>query len=59
MAWSSCLSVEKSRFAGMVALVACLRRRQSLIFLRSLDQTDIMMGVALAIAFATYVYACC
>jgi len=44
--------------AGMVALVACLRRRQSLlIFLRSLDQTDIMMGVALAIAFTTYVYA--
>ena len=44
--------------AGMVALVACLRRKQTLlIFLRSLDQTDIMMGVALAIAFTTYVYA--
>ena len=44
--------------AGMVAFVACLRRRQALlIFLRSLDQTDLMMGVALAIAFTTYVYA--
>ena len=44
--------------ASMVALVACLRRRQSpLTFLRSLDGTDTMMGVALAIAFSTYVYA--
>ena len=44
--------------AGMVALVACLRRRQPLpVFLRSLDRTDVMMGVALAIAFTTYVYA--
>jgi len=44
--------------AGMVALVACLRRRQSLMaFLRSLDRTDLMMGLALAIAFMTYVYA--
>ena len=44
--------------AGMVALVACLRRRQSLAaFLRSLDRTDLMMGVALAVAFTTYVYA--
>lgn len=43
--------------AGMVACVACLRRRQSpLTFLRSLDGTDAMMGVALAIAFATYVF---
>ena len=44
--------------AGMVALVACLRRRQPLVtFLRSLDGTDMMMGVALAIAFTTYVFA--
>ena len=44
--------------AGMVALVACLRRQQPLpVFLRSLDRTDVMMGVALAIAFMTYVYA--
>ena len=44
--------------AGMVALVACLRRRQPLpVFLRSLDRTDVMMGVALGIAFTTYVYA--
>lgn len=44
--------------AGMVACVVCLRRRQSpLAFLRSLDRTDMMMGVALAIAFTSYVYA--
>ncbi|MEC8145710.1 MAG: DMT family transporter, partial [Pseudomonadota bacterium] len=44
--------------AGMVGLVACLRRRQSpAAFLRSLDGTDVMMGVALAIAFTSYVYA--
>ena len=44
--------------AGMVAVVACLRRRQSpLAFLRSLDRTDAMMGAALAIAFTTYVFA--
>lgn len=44
--------------AAMVALVACLRRRQSaMAFLKSLDRADLMMGVALAIAFMTYVYA--
>jgi DME family drug/metabolite transporter len=44
--------------AGMVGLVACLRRRQSpAAFLRSLDRTDMMMGAALAIAFTSYVYA--
>ena len=44
--------------AGMVAVVACLRRRQSpLACLRSLDRTDAMMGAALAIAFTTYVFA--
>lgn len=44
--------------AGMVAVVACLRRRQApLAFLRSLDRTDAMMGAALAVAFSTYVYA--
>lgn len=44
--------------AGMVAVVACLRRRQSPVaFLRSLDRTDAMMGAALAIAFTTYVFA--
>ncbi len=44
--------------AAMVALVACLRRRQSpLLFLSSLDRTDVAMGMMLAIAFATYVYA--
>ena len=44
--------------AGMVALVACLRRRKSpLNFLRSLDRTDALMGAALAVAFATYVFA--
>ena len=44
--------------AGMVAIVACLRRRQSPVaFLRSLDRTDAMMGAALAMAFTTYVFA--
>lgn len=44
--------------AGMVGLVACLRRRQHPAdFLRSLDRTDLLMGLALAIAFMTYVYA--
>jgi drug/metabolite transporter (DMT)-like permease len=44
--------------AGMVGVVACLRRRQPPVaFLRSLDRTDLMMGLALAIAFMTYVYA--
>ena len=34
--------------AGMVGLMACLRRRQSpAAFLRSLDRTDMMMGAAL------------
>jgi len=44
--------------AGMVALVACLRRRQPpLAFIRSLDRTDALMGLALSIAFASYVFA--
>ena len=44
--------------AGMVGLMACLRRRQSpAAFLRSLDRTDMMMSAALAIAFTSYVYA--
>jgi len=43
---------------GMVAVVACLRRRQApLVFLRSLDRTDAMMGAALSVAFTTYVFA--
>lgn len=44
--------------AGMVGLVACLRRQQSpAAFLASLDRTDVGMGVMLAIAFTSYVYA--
>lgn len=44
--------------AAMVALVACLRRKQApLAFLASLDRTDMAMGVMLAVAFSTYVYA--
>ena len=44
--------------AGMVAVVACLRRRQApLAFLRSFDRADAMIGAALAIAFTTYVFA--
>jgi len=44
--------------SAMVAMVACLRRRISLFaFFGQLDRTDMMMGMALAIAFMTYVYA--
>ena len=43
---------------GMVGLVACLRRGQRpFASLRSLDRMDLMMGLALAIAFMSYVYA--
>ena len=44
--------------AAMVALVACLRRKQApLAFLASLDRTDMAMGVMLAVAFSSYDYA--
>ncbi|MBT6121841.1 MAG: DMT family transporter [Candidatus Puniceispirillum sp.] len=42
---------------AMVALVCCLRRRVGFFhFLRGLDRHDILMGAALSIAFATYVF---
>ncbi|MBZ0129967.1 MAG: DMT family transporter [Rhodobacteraceae bacterium] len=42
----------------MVALVACLKRRTTpLAFLASLDRNDLAMGAALALAFATYIFA--
>ncbi|EBA03127.1 hypothetical protein RB2150_17284 [Rhodobacterales bacterium HTCC2150] len=44
--------------AGMVGIVACLRRRISpLRFLTSFGPTDLAMGMALSIAFSTYVFA--
>ena len=44
--------------AGMVALAVRLGvASQRWLFVRSLDRTDLMMGLALAIAFMTYVYA--
>ena len=42
---------------AIVALVCCLRRRVGFgQFLRGLDWHDLLMGVALSIAFATYVF---
>ncbi len=42
----------------IVGTVACLRRRTSpAAFLASLDRTDALMGLALGIAFITYVFA--
>ena len=42
---------------AIVALVCCLRRRVGFgQFLRGLDWHDFLMGVALSIAFATYVF---
>ena len=41
----------------MVGFICCLRRRSwPWAFLKSLDRTDIIMGLALSIAFATYVF---
>ena len=42
----------------IVGTIACLRRRTSLAaFLASLDRNDALMGLALGIAFITYVFA--
>ena len=52
------LTYRSISLAGMVAVVACLRRRVSpLLFLASLGRADAAMGLALALAFATYVFA--
>jgi drug/metabolite transporter (DMT)-like permease len=43
---------------AMVTVIACLRRRVlPMQFLASLDKADVMMGVALGLAFVTYVFA--
>lgn len=52
------LTYRSVSLAGMVALVACLRRKTSpLRFLSSLDRSDLGMGLALSIAFTAYVFA--
>lgn len=44
--------------ALIVGIVACLRRRSSpATFLRSLDRTDLAIGLVLGVAFMTYVFA--
>ncbi len=52
------LAYRSISLAGMVALVACLRRKISpQRFLAGLDRSDLGMGLALSIAFSTYVFA--
>ena len=52
------LAYRSISLAGMVALVACLRRRVSpLRFLTGLDRSDLAMGLALCVAFTSYVFA--
>ncbi|SMC11564.1 EamA-like transporter family protein [Roseovarius aestuarii] len=52
------LAYRSISLAGMVALVACLRRKVSpLKFLTSLDRNDLFMGMALSVAFTAYVFA--
>ena len=52
------LAYRSITLAGMVALVACLRRRVGPgRFLAGLDRSDLTMGLALAVAFTAYVFA--
>ena len=52
------LAYRSISLAGMVGLVACLRRRISPVrFLISLDRSDLFMGLALSVAFTAYVFA--
>lgn len=52
------LTYRSITLAGMIAVMACLKRKSSpLKFLRSLDRNDITMGLALSVAFTTYVFA--
>ncbi|SLN22230.1 EamA-like transporter family protein [Roseovarius albus] len=52
------LIYRSAALAGMIALMACLKRKVSpLSFLRSLDRNDMVMGFALSVAFTTYVFA--
>lgn len=52
------LTYRSISLAGMIALLACLRRRcHPLAFLTSLDRTDFLIGCILSLAFTTYVFA--
>ena len=52
------LTYRSVSLAGIVALMACLRRKSGPIrFLASLDRTDWSMGAVLSLAFTTYVFA--
>ncbi|WP_306112918.1 MULTISPECIES: DMT family transporter [unclassified Roseovarius] len=52
------LTYRSISLAGMVALVACLRRKTAPTrFLASLDRYDLGMGLALSVAFTAYVFA--
>lgn len=52
------LTYRSITLAAMVALVACLRRRVGPgRFIAGLDGNDLAMGLALAVAFTTYVFA--
>lgn len=52
------LTYRSISLAGIIALMACLRRRSGLLrFLRSLDRTDWSIGAVLSLAFTTYVFA--
>ncbi|WP_120502138.1 DMT family transporter [Roseovarius sp. EL26] len=52
------LTYRSVALAGMIATMACLKRKTSPFkFLHSLDRNDITMGLALSVAFTTYVFA--
>jgi len=52
------LAYRSISLAGMVGLVACLRRRISPIqFIAKLDRSDLYMGLSLSVAFSGYVFA--
>ncbi len=52
------LAYRSLSLAGMIATLACLRRRIGVMrFLRSLDRADALMGAILSLAFGTYVFA--
>ncbi|MCP5086248.1 MAG: DMT family transporter [Rhodobacteraceae bacterium] len=52
------LAYRSVSLAGMIALMACLRRRYGILrFLRTLDRSDTAMGAVLALAFTFYIFA--